>query len=126
MLYSEENNLNWAYDVIQNLSRSKEESQILAQFYADLNKLFEVKKIFPITGDVKEMHERWNKLIVLVFLGALHPEFLKARSNVIVNSIVEPLEDTYHFLCGAVLSESYNPVSRSLIIDLLLRSKTKQ
>ena len=53
-------------------------------------KLFkEVKKIFPITADVKEMHERGNKLMVLVFLGALRPEFLKSRPNVIGSSIVK-------------------------------------
>jgi len=60
----------------------------LTQFYADFNKLFEeVKEIFPITADVKDMQERWNKLIVLVFLGALRSEFLKSRPNVIGNSI---------------------------------------
>ena len=38
---------------------------MLDQFYVDFNKLFEeVKKIFSITADVKEMQERWNKLIL--------------------------------------------------------------
>jgi len=39
----------------------------LAQFYANFNKLSEeVKEIFSITTDVKEMQKRWNK--------ALYPE----------------------------------------------------
>jgi len=50
----------------------------LVQFYADFDGLFEeVKEIFSITGDVKEMQERWNKLMNLIFLGAPHPEFSK-------------------------------------------------
>ena len=32
---------------------------MLAMFYAEFNKFSEVKKIFPITTDVKEMQE-WN------------------------------------------------------------------
>jgi len=35
MLYSEGSNLSRAYDVIQELFKSKHESRILAQFYAD-------------------------------------------------------------------------------------------
>ena len=33
---------------------------------------------------MKEMHERWNKLMILTFLGALRLEISKARPNVIV------------------------------------------
>jgi len=41
------NNLSQAYEVIQELLRSKQESQMLAQFYANFNKLFEkIKEIF--------------------------------------------------------------------------------
>jgi len=68
----------------------------------------EVKEIFPITADVKKMHEMWNKLIVLIFLGV---DFSKARPNVIDSSTVKSLEDTYHFLREAVPSESQNPRS---------------
>ena len=50
-------------------------------------------KRFFITDDVKEMQKRWNKLMVLVFLGALRPEFLKARANVVDSSIIELLEN---------------------------------
>ena len=47
MLYSGGNNLSQAYEVIQELLRSKQESQMLAQFYANFNKLFEkIKEIF--------------------------------------------------------------------------------
>jgi len=42
------------------------------------------------------MQERWNKLMVLVFLGALHSEFSKARPNVIDSSTVKSLEDSYY------------------------------
>ena len=81
----------------------------MAQFYADFNILSkEVKEIFPITADVKEMHERGNKLMVLVFLGALRPEFLKSRQNVIGNSIVKSLENTNHFLHEDVPSKLQN------------------
>ena len=51
----------------------------------------EVKEIFSITADMKEMQERLKKLIVLV-LGALCSEFLRARPNVIGNSTVKSLE----------------------------------
>jgi len=45
--------------VIQELFRSKQESQTLAQFYADFNNLSEeVKEFFAITANVKEMQER--------------------------------------------------------------------
>ena len=47
--------------------------------------------------------------MVLVFLGALHPEFLKTRSNMINSSTVKSVEDIYHFLCKIALSESQNP-----------------
>jgi len=57
---------------------------------------------------VKEMQKRWNKLMVLVFLGALRSKFLKARQNVISSSTIKSLEDTYHFLCEVVPSESKN------------------
>jgi len=45
----------------------KHENQTLAQFYAYFNKLSEKVKeeTFPITAEVKEMHERWNKSMVL-------------------------------------------------------------
>jgi len=52
---------------------------------------------------VKEMQERWNKLMV-VFLGALHSEFSKARPNVIGSSTAN-----YNFLREVVPSESQNP-----------------
>ena len=56
---------------------------------------------------MKEMQKRWNKLMVLVFLGALRSKFSKARQNVISSSTVKSLEDTYH-LCEVVPSESKN------------------
>jgi len=87
-------------------SEVKKESRTLAQFYADFNKLSKIEKIFPIITDVK-MQERWNKLMVLVFLGALRPNFLKARLNVIGGFIVKSLEDIYH-LREVVPSESEN------------------
>ena len=65
----------------------------------------EAEKIFPITADVKTTQERWNKLMVLIFLVALCSEFSKARPNVIDSSTVNSLEDTY-FLCEVVPSES--------------------
>ena len=55
----ERGNLSRDNDVIQELFKSKQKSQTLAQFYAESNKLFEeVKKIFPLRADVKEMPER--------------------------------------------------------------------
>jgi len=66
-------------------------------------------EIFPITSHVKEMHERWNKLMVFVFSGVLCPEFSKAQPNVIGSSIVKSLKGTYHFLREVVPSESHNP-----------------
>jgi len=72
ILYSGDNNPSWAYNVIQELFRSKQKNLTLAQFYADFNKLFEeIREIFPITTDVKEIQERWNKLVILIFLGSL-------------------------------------------------------
>ena len=71
-LYSEGINLNRAYDVIQELFRSEQESRTLTQFYVDINKLSEeVNEIFFY----QEMQERLNKLMVLVFLGALVQSF---------------------------------------------------
>ena len=96
-LYSSGSNLSRAYDVIQELFRNKQESWTLAQFYADFIEFStKVKEIFPITTNVKKMQERWNKLMVLVFLGALHSEFSKAPPNVIDSSTVKSLEDSYY------------------------------
>jgi len=90
--------------------RSKLKSQTLVQFYVDFNKLFkEVKEIFLITTDAEEMQERWNKLIVLVFLRALRPEFSKAHPNVIGSSTVKSFKNTY-YLCEVIPSESQNLV----------------
>ena len=49
--------LSRAYDVIHELFRSKHESQTLAQFYTDFNKLFEEVEeiVFPIRAEVEEM-----------------------------------------------------------------------
>jgi len=63
---------------------------------------------FPITMDVKKMHERQNKLMALVFIGALCPKFFRARPNVINSSIIKSLENTYHFLREVVPSELQN------------------
>ena len=53
-------------------------NRTLVQFYANFNKLSEkVKEIFPITGDVKEMQKRWNKLMVHVFLRSIAFRILK-------------------------------------------------
>ena len=49
--------------------------------------------------------------MVLDFLGALCPEFSKARPHVIGSFIVKSLEDIYHLLREDVPSESQNPVS---------------
>jgi len=57
------------------------------------------------------MQERWNKLKILVFLGALRSEFSKALTNVIDNSTVKSFEDTYHSLCEAISLESQNLAS---------------
>ena len=46
--------------------------------------------------------------MVLIFLGALCQEFLKARPNMIGSSIIKSLEITYHFLREIVPSESQN------------------
>ena len=55
-MYSGGSNLSRAYDIIHELFRSKQESRMLAQFYANFNKLSEeVTEIFPITAVVKEM-----------------------------------------------------------------------
>ena len=71
-LYSEGINLNRAYDVIQELFRSEQESRTWTQFYVDINKFSEeVKEIFFY----QEIQERLNKLMVLVFLGALVQSF---------------------------------------------------
>ena len=43
--------------------------------------------------------------MVLTFLGALCLEFSKAQPNVTDNCTVKSIEDTYHFLCEAILSE---------------------
>jgi len=37
------------------------------------------------------MQERWNKLMVLIFFGALRPKFLKAQLNMIDNSTLKSL-----------------------------------
>jgi len=61
----------------------------LAEFYADFNKFSkEIQEIFLIIADVKEMHDRRNKLMVLVFLGSLCLEFSWDRSNVIASSTI--------------------------------------
>ena len=60
-----------------------------------------------MTTHAKEMYERWNKLMVLVFLRALCPEFLKAQPNMIDNSTVKSLENIYHFLCEIIPSVSH-------------------
>jgi len=59
-LYSEDSNLSQAYDVIQEPFISKQKNQASGKFYADFNKLSEVKEIFLIRDDVKEMQEKWN------------------------------------------------------------------
>ena len=98
---------------------------MLAQFYADFNKLFaKVKEIFPITADVKEMLKRQNKMI-FVCLGELRPKISKARPNVIDNSTVKSLEDTYHCL-REVVSKSQNPANVETQIIQLLQSKAEQ
>ena len=49
--------------------------------------------------------------MVLIFLGALCPNFLNTRPNVIGNSIVKSLEDISHFLCNVVPTESQKPAN---------------
>ena len=58
--------------------------------------------------DVKEMQERWNKLMVLVFLGALRPQFSKTWSNVIDSFTTSHLRIPSHPR-EAVPLESQNP-----------------
>ena len=63
-------NLSRAYDVIQELFKSEQESRTLVQFYVDFtNFLRRSRSFFPITAHVKEMQKRWNKFMVLVSLG---------------------------------------------------------
>jgi len=118
----------WCY---LELFMSKQESRTLTQFYADFNKLFEkVKEIFPRIGDVKEMHERWNKLMVLVILGALC--YLRSTTSRVLEGSIEC--DCYHHCqvtwgytslltwnCSFRITES-NQLG-SLRIILLLQSK---
>jgi len=61
MLYSGGSNLSQAYDVIQELFKSKQESRMLEQFYADFNKLSEDQGDFSYhnscEGDAREVKQ---------------------------------------------------------------------
>ena len=43
------------------------------------NYIEELKTLFPITSDVKQMQEQWNKLMLLYLLGSLPSEYTLAQ-----------------------------------------------
>ena len=58
-LYSRQNNLNRAFDVIQEMFRSKNDNKTLSQHYADFNKVYKKSKVlFPISYDMKKMQKQ--------------------------------------------------------------------
>ena len=64
--------------------------------------------------------------MIFVCLGELRPKVSKARPNVIDNSTVKSLEDTYHCLREVVPSKSQNPANMETQIIQLLQSKAEQ
>jgi len=101
---------------------------MLDQFYVDFNKLFEeVKEIFSIIADMKEMQERWNKLMVLIFLRALRSEFSKDQPNVIGSFTIKSRIPTTSYVKLFLRSHRIqNPAIREPRIIMLLQSKAKQ
>jgi len=78
-IHSENNNFNRAFDVIQEMFRSRKGSKILSQHYADFNRIYEeMKVLFLISQDVKKMQKQWDQLAVLT-LVRLPSEYTHAR-----------------------------------------------
>ena len=81
-LYSRGSNLSRAHILIQELFKSKQKVDCLLSSMPTSTNFLRKSKDFPIIADVKEMQEKWNNLMVFVFLGALRLELSRARLNV--------------------------------------------
>ena len=93
-LYSEKNNLNRAFDVIQEMLKSKKSNKILSQHYANFNRAYELKVLFFISQYVKKMQKQWDQLAVLTFLESLPSKYIPARPQVIDSFTVDSLSET--------------------------------
>jgi len=102
-LYGGRSDVNRAYDVIQELFRKKQDGKHMDDHYGEFNRLAEeLRQIFPITGDIKQMQNQWNRLMVLTYLGTLDPAYSSARPQIMGSSAVSSLAETYHFLKNVI------------------------
>ena len=55
-------------------------------------------QVFSVTFDVKHMHNQWNWLTVLIYLGTLNPVYSSAKPHIMGSCAVSSLPKIYHFL----------------------------
>jgi hypothetical protein len=83
-LYGGRSNVNRAYDVIQELFRKKQDGKNMDDHYGEFNCLTEeLRQIFPITEDVKQMQNQWNRLIVITYFGTFNSAYSSARPQIL-------------------------------------------
>ena len=69
-LYGGSSNINRIYDIIQELFWKKQNGRPMDDHYGEFNRLAEeLRQIFLIMSDVKQMQNQWNMLMVLTYLS---------------------------------------------------------
>ena len=91
-LYRGSDNINRVYDVIQELSRKKQDCRPMDAHDGEFNRIVEkLRQIFSITSDVKQTKNQWNQLMVLTYLGTLDPIYFSIRPQIMRSSVVSSL-----------------------------------
>ncbi|KAJ9541146.1 hypothetical protein OSB04_027652 [Centaurea solstitialis] len=95
-MFSGQSNISRIYNVCKSFHRGEQQDRSLTTYAMEFKKVYEeMNSLLPLSTDVKAMQIQREQIAVISFLTGLRPEFDSIRSQLLNESMIPSLQETF-------------------------------